>query len=215
MVNYLEDVELQIFKETHVFENMTTKQMHILVAAIDIFADKGYANTSTKEIATQAGVAEGNIFSKFKNKRGLLNAIIAPIIDSIFPASMNDFIKTRLTKEYSTLHDFFDSIIKDRVAFLASNSKIIKIFVSEMLYDQTVRQQIIEKFSGAYWSNINQELNQLKAKHLIVELDNIEILKIMWSITGGIIIGHLYFGQSLSTDKIDHAIAALVKALSR
>ncbi|WP_416361160.1 hypothetical protein [Loigolactobacillus backii] len=84
-----------------------------------------------------------------------------------------------------------------------------------MLYDQSVRQQIIEKFSGAYWSNINQELNRLKAKHLIVELDNIEILKIMWSITGGIIIGHLYFGQSLSADKIDHAIGALVKALSR
>lgn len=86
--------ERKLFEDAHAFDNMTDKQIKILAAAIDVFAEKGYANTSTKEIAEKAGVAEGNIFNKFVNKRGLLHAIVTPVMQSFFPASMDTFVKT-------------------------------------------------------------------------------------------------------------------------
>lgn len=41
----------------------------IILAAIQAFAEKGYASTSTSEIAKNAGVAEGTIFRHYKTKK--------------------------------------------------------------------------------------------------------------------------------------------------
>ncbi|MFO6784870.1 helix-turn-helix domain-containing protein [Bacillus cereus] len=38
------------------------RQMRILEAAVDMFGEKGYASTSTSEIAKRAGVAEDGSF---------------------------------------------------------------------------------------------------------------------------------------------------------
>lgn len=55
---------------------MTDKQKNILKAALILFAEKGYAATSTSKVAKEAGVSEGLIFRHFQNKEGLLNAIM-------------------------------------------------------------------------------------------------------------------------------------------
>lgn len=56
---------------------MTDKQLNILMTAMKLFASKGFDGTSTSAIAKEAGVSEGLIFRHFKNKEGLLEAIIA------------------------------------------------------------------------------------------------------------------------------------------
>ena len=40
-----------------------------ILEAVDMFGEKGYASTSTSEIAKRAGVAEGTIFRYYKTKR--------------------------------------------------------------------------------------------------------------------------------------------------
>lgn len=55
---------------------MTDKQKNILKAALILFAEQGYAATSTSKVAKEAGVSEGLIFRHFQNKEGLLNAIM-------------------------------------------------------------------------------------------------------------------------------------------
>lgn len=55
---------------------MTDKQINILMTAMKLFASKGFDGTSTSTIAKEAGVSEGLIFKHFKNKEGLLEAII-------------------------------------------------------------------------------------------------------------------------------------------
>lgn len=55
---------------------MTNKQQQILETALELFAKEGFANTSTSKIAKQAKVSEGLIFRHFKNKQGLLAALI-------------------------------------------------------------------------------------------------------------------------------------------
>ncbi len=55
---------------------MTEKQENIVNAAMELFAEEGFKSTSTSKVAKKAGVSEGLIFRHFKNKNGLLEAII-------------------------------------------------------------------------------------------------------------------------------------------
>ena len=55
---------------------MTEKQENILNAALILFAKEGYHATSTSKVAKAAGVSEGLIFRHFKNKEGLLQALL-------------------------------------------------------------------------------------------------------------------------------------------
>lgn len=47
----------------------------ILDAAAELFASHGYAATTTRAIAEQAGVNEVTVFRRFENKRGVLKAL--------------------------------------------------------------------------------------------------------------------------------------------
>ena len=55
---------------------MTEKKELILNVALELFANEGYTATSTSKIGKIAGVSEGLIFRHFKNKAGLLDAIL-------------------------------------------------------------------------------------------------------------------------------------------
>lgn len=47
----------------------------ILVAAADLFAERGYKGTTTRAIAERAGVNEVTLFRRFKNKQGILRGL--------------------------------------------------------------------------------------------------------------------------------------------
>ncbi len=47
-----------------------TKQA-ILAAALKLFAEKGFYNTSTRAISRKAGIAEGTLFNYFETKEDL------------------------------------------------------------------------------------------------------------------------------------------------
>jgi AcrR family transcriptional regulator len=55
---------------------LTDKKENILNAALELFANEGYNATATSAIAKRAKVSEGLIFRHFKNKKGLLDAIM-------------------------------------------------------------------------------------------------------------------------------------------
>lgn len=203
-----------ILHQTQLFTNFTAKQKLIIIAAIEVFAEKGYAAASTKEIALRAGVAEGNIYSRFTNKRGLLNAIIAPVLSQMFPDELDDFIKSRLHQDYVSLETFLTVLIKDRVTFLKDNAQIIKIVLSELLNDTQVRAQVVDGFTTQYWESMTHDLNAMVKRGLIVDWPLEDILRTVWSMTGGLILGFLYFDQPLDANTVNHAITAAIKALS-
>ena len=50
------------------------RRQHILEVAIELFSRQGFHRTSTRQIAQQAGIAEGTIFNYFSTKKDLLVA---------------------------------------------------------------------------------------------------------------------------------------------
>ncbi len=57
-------------------ESTISRKERILQTAMQLFANKGYLDTSTKEIAANAGVSEALIFKHFGNKDALLSHIV-------------------------------------------------------------------------------------------------------------------------------------------
>ena len=58
------------------------RRRQLIEAAMDLFSRKGFAGTTTKEIALAAGVSEAIIFRHFATKRDLYTAIIEHNIHS-------------------------------------------------------------------------------------------------------------------------------------
>ena len=81
----------------------------ILDSAMKLFAQKGYANTTTRDIATDAGLSVGLMYHYFNSKESLLHAVfdfvMARIDEVITAVLINNPPGERLPK---LLHAIFD-----------------------------------------------------------------------------------------------------------
>jgi AcrR family transcriptional regulator len=205
---------IQPFTNQPIFAALTTKQRAILAAAIDVFAEKGYANSSTHEIAKRAGVAEGNIFRKFGSKAGLLQAIIDPVVENIFPTTMDRLAAAQLQKPAATLTGFITALVMARVKFFASNAAVVKVFLGEVIYSNDIRQRLLANLPERYWRAVHSELEHLRTTNQIVAWSDQAILRLIWSLVGGTLVGTLYFNQPLADGDVQRLITALIKALT-
>lgn len=111
----------------------------ILLAAIDLMAEKGYNGTTTREIAAHAGVNEVTIFRHFGNKQKLLEAAF----DRFHYAEE----MTRLFQEKLTLNLHEDLLLISRTyhRLMNRNRKLIAIShkegsnLPEKVHDQALR----------------------------------------------------------------------------
>ena len=67
------------------------KRNAILEAATRLFAERGLTAAPTSEISKHAGVAEGTLFTYFKTKDDLINALYREIKLELADAMMSDF----------------------------------------------------------------------------------------------------------------------------
>jgi AcrR family transcriptional regulator len=77
------------------------KRNAILEAATRLFAERGLTDAPTSEISKQAGIAEGTLFTYFKTKDDLINALYRELKLELADAMMSDFprkknVRTRL-----------------------------------------------------------------------------------------------------------------------
>lgn len=63
-------------------EYRDTKRMQIITAAIECFAQKGFAQTTMADIITRSGASAGSIYSNFKNKAEIAREVVAVLFIS-------------------------------------------------------------------------------------------------------------------------------------
>lgn len=81
---------------------MTTKEVIIKVAG-DLFMDKGFQATSTREIAEKAGITQPNLYHHFKTKEAIYIAVLEDLslevkieLNQLVDATMNGPLVERL-----------------------------------------------------------------------------------------------------------------------
>jgi AcrR family transcriptional regulator len=136
-------------------DKMTDKQLKIIQAAIETFSEKGFAASSTSEIAQKAGVAEGTIFRHYKTKKDLLFSIVAPMMAKLIaPFVLKDFNKV-LHSAYPRYEDFLRAVVKNRMEFARHNLQIIKIMLHELPFQSELLAQFKEHIASKVFKRLN------------------------------------------------------------
>ncbi|WP_339285687.1 TetR/AcrR family transcriptional regulator [Oceanobacillus sp. FSL K6-3682] len=149
---------------------LTKKQIAILEAATDLFAEKGYAGTSTSEIANKAEVAEGTIFKHFKSKKGLLLAIVSPMmVKLVAPMIKNDLNKV-LDQEFEYIQDFIRAMIENRKEFIHNNLPMLKILVQEIPFHPELKEQFIEYVGKDIFDKLREIIKYYQDKGQLVDM---------------------------------------------
>jgi len=109
--------------------NRAGKKHALMLAALSLFASKGYESTTTREIAAAAGCAEGLIHRYFRGKAGLLDALV----------------EHRSQKEASegaeglgptlSLEDEFLQLVDHEVERMWDNRDFLRVFLSRAIVD--------------------------------------------------------------------------------
>jgi AcrR family transcriptional regulator len=107
------------------------KRNAILDAATRVFAERGLADAPTSEISKQAGVAEGTLFTYFKTKDDLINALYREIKLELADAMMSGF--PRKTSVRNRLRHVWDGFVNWGVANPQQRKVLAQLQVSGML----------------------------------------------------------------------------------
>lgn len=174
----------QLFDE----DKLTDKQKKILVAAIDTFAEKGYAATSTSEIAKKAGVAEGTIFRHYKTKKELLVSIVAPLMTRLIgPYIVNDFDKV-LNQKYNQFEDFLRAMFENRRDLMVKMLPVVKIMLQEIPFQPELREQFINLVAKKIFNKVSAVIKDYQDKGQLIDMPPEAAARLV--ITN--VIGHLF-----------------------
>jgi len=100
----------------------------IIDAAFTLFNEKGYYNTTTEDIAKQANVATGSLYSYFKDKKDIYIKVQEKIYKDIFYPSMNFWINNNEPlNNYDTAKKLFSAFLK----LMLKNHNFSKLFHDE------------------------------------------------------------------------------------
>lgn len=182
-------------------EKKTEKQIKILEAATEIFAEKGYAATSTSEIAQKAGVAEGTIFRHYKTKKDLLLSIAGPIvIKLVAPFLLRDFAET-IDMPYERAEDFFRALAKDRFKFVREHMRIIKILIQEVPFQPELLEQVKSLASEIVFERLKRVVLHFQEQGQLIDAPPWRILRTGASVMIGMILVHVLLVPDFSIDE--------------
>jgi AcrR family transcriptional regulator len=111
------------------------KRNAILDAATRLFAERGLTAAPTSEISQQAGVAEGTLFTYFKTKDDLINALYREIKLELADAMMSDF--PRKKKVSIKLRHVWDRWVNWGIANPKQRKVLAQLTVSEVLTQES------------------------------------------------------------------------------
>jgi TetR/AcrR family transcriptional regulator, cholesterol catabolism regulator len=88
------------------------KEARIRAAALALFREKGYAETTTREVAERAGIATGTLFLYVKNKEELVDFVftgeIAAVVEEAFRTlPRKGDVVARLIHLFGALYDYY------------------------------------------------------------------------------------------------------------
>ena len=115
------------------------RRTQILDAATRVFASKGFNRATIRDVAQDAGVADGTIYNYFSNKTDLLFGLLDRLNDTERrPASFAQVVDTSLA-------GFFRAYLRERVEALWSNADLFRAVLPELLANPDLRKRYYDE----------------------------------------------------------------------
>jgi AcrR family transcriptional regulator len=144
------------------------KKQALVLAALRLFASKGYEATTTREIAASAGCAEGLIHRYFKGKAGLLTALL----------EKRDSKEAEICEQARTfpdLEDEFIQMVEQEVERVWETRDFLRVFIPRAIVDPAIGSRMNKAFISVQSEAILMRLKQYKSCVALPD-DSVEIL---------------------------------------
>ena len=129
------------------------RRAQILDAAARVFARKGYERATTREIAAEADVSEGNIYNYFASKRDLLLNLVSSMSEPL------------LTVPEGIPPDDFEALIaaflRDRLALTKQNLELTRVLLYEARFDDDLRREYVENVLRKMATRLEERMKPL------------------------------------------------------
>ena len=202
----------QKYTQTLEVSNLSLKQRRVLLSSLKLFSEIGFENTTSSLIAERAGVSEGTVFSYFKTKEGILEAILSTFLEQVIPEVIADFSEKKFTVDQETFPSFLKSIVRDRLFFIQENQMHVKILLGRSFIDKNLSIQLGNIIVQSIIEPISPVLNQFKEKELILNWSNERIVRYILALSFSYLIPMMLHDEG--TINIDEAVDEIVECLS-
>lgn len=163
----------------------TETQRRILAAALELFAERGYAATSTAAIADRAGVAEKTIFANFSTKGRLFEEILNPAaLEMLVPEAIGGVQRT-LSMRWGTTAALLDAFMHNRLEFVRKHPAKLKLLAQALLLHPERTEVFVRAFRAHLESRIEGVLDGLEQAGEIRALPHRSLARIVISMTSG------------------------------
>jgi len=117
----------------------------ILKAAMQLFANRGFHETSMSEVAREARVSKALIFWHFKTKEELFVAVLNRLLEPYFI----DFAEEAAVMDERAQ---IEKLVESYLSFVRDNASSVRFFLAQMLHDQrlseSLNEQVLQLYSG-------------------------------------------------------------------
>jgi AcrR family transcriptional regulator len=145
----------------------TEKQKRILEAALEVFAEKGFAGTPTAEIAKRAGVAEGTIFKHYKTKKDLLLGVVAPLFAKLIVPQVTAPVQALLKKRWDSVDDVLRALVTERVGFVHAHRHVLRVIAQEVSFHPELRDLIATRLAPLVVNDALAMIADFQARGLV------------------------------------------------
>jgi len=141
---------------------ITEKQQRVLDAALELFAEKGYAGASTSEIAKRAGVAEGTIFKTYKTKKELLIGVVAPLFARLMTPTIVDPVVDIMKHPWERVEDWLRALWRERTGMMRQHQRLLRIAMQELPFHEEVRALMQSTILEHVWPHARAQVERFQ-----------------------------------------------------
>lgn len=173
------------------------KEIRIINAAINIFSEKGFEATRTREIAERAGIAEGTIFRYFPTKDSILERMVPLLIRVMMPRISGPIDRILAAHAKDPVEEIWFAILTDRIQMVRDNARFIKSVLPELIHRAPLLNQMKASIQPMIEQYIERILRYGKQRG---ELDPALNTTLVMEQLLGFILSYSMFGSSEKTE---------------
>lgn len=189
------------------------KKLAILEAGVKVFNEKGFHGATTKEIAREAGIAEGTIFRYFPTKKEILNQILFQVVDQVISQFLVDSLERAvLENQDKAPEEAVQAILKKRLELCIEHFNLIKVVLTEAQFHPDLMDIQVNKILLPIKRQVEGYLMDGIQSGVFREIDVSILASCFTGLLFSMIINHQFLNQKADRN-LDEDIAKMVDIL--
>ena len=173
---------------------IAARRSQILDAAAKVFAEKGFHLTTIKDIAREAGIADGTIYNYFENK----TALLLGILDLMGEAARQETDFSQFTE--GDFRSFIRAYFRHPLIGLkADNFELFRVVVSEIMVNQELRELYYQKILEPTLAMAEKQFQKWAEQHVIKPININLTMRVISGMIFGLTLEHIMGDKTLES----------------